>query len=330
VHSELAEFVDPSESSLRGQWESVLGRDVVPLGTRQVKFVPCEVVLCLCASLLVDHRKYGGTSSDRAEFPVQHFARLFKRRPSSFLAKMANLDGSRRNSGRNEVDVSIFLRSDVALMQSVYLRIIRSARILGIDSEQLPDFLDLESGRELWLEGQDELVESEIEASLDQTLERWAVERDDLPLETTQRLLTSTVRIGQHRFAERVLKTHDHRCVFCGMSGFIAGRRRPKMLVASHIKPWRDSSGKERLDYRNGLTACPTHDVAFDTGLITVETDLTVKYAPGVEDEIASQNALRFALGRPPLAERLILPESAVRPDISYLSWHRTEVFVDY
>lgn len=43
------------------------------------------------------------------------------------------------------------------------------------------------------------------------------------------------------------------------------------MLVASHLEPWRDSAPAERLDALNGLTACPTHDVAFDTGLLTVD-----------------------------------------------------------
>ena len=31
-----------------------------------------------------------------------------------------------------------------------------------------------------------------------------------------------------------------------------------------------DSTSAERLDPRNGLAACPAHDVAFDTGKITV------------------------------------------------------------
>ena len=46
------------------------------------------------------------------------------------------------------------------------------------------------------------------------------------------------------------------------------------MLLAGHIKPWRDSTHRERLDLSNGLAACPSHDVAFDTGLLTVEDDL--------------------------------------------------------
>jgi predicted restriction endonuclease len=39
------------------------------------------------------------------------------------------------------------------------------------------------------------------------------------------------------------------------------------MLVAGHIKPWKDSTSAERMDLRNGLAACLSHDLAFDTGL---------------------------------------------------------------
>jgi putative restriction endonuclease len=310
------------------QWRSVLARNAVNPPKRQVDFIACEVVLSLCASLLVDFHKYGGTSSHKAEFTVQHLARLFERRPSSFLAKMTNLDNSRPNGGRYDVEVAARLLSDTELLQDVYLRILRAARRQGIDREQLPDFLDLEDGRALWLVGQEELSESEIEKSLEGVLEKRAREQGDVPLELTQRLLTATVRIGQHRFAQGVLANHQHRCVFCGLSGIIAGERRPRMLTASHIKPWRDSTGKERLDNRNGFTACPTHDVAFDTGLITVDSDLNVKYSPGIERDMTIEAPLRAALGKPPLADKLILPDVAVRPDVVYLDWHRTQIFV--
>ena len=48
---------------------------------------------------------------------------------------------------------------------------------------------------------------------------------------------------------------------------------------AGHIKPWKDSSAGERLDPRNGLAACPSHDVAFDTGMLTVTADLKIHLA---------------------------------------------------
>lgn len=40
------------------------------------------------------------------------------------------------------------------------------------------------------------------------------------------------------------------------------------MLVASHIKPWRDSNNQERLDKFNGLLLLANLDKAFDLGFI--------------------------------------------------------------
>ena len=164
--SVISEFLDPSPAALEAQWKSVLARQEVPKGSRQVPFVPSEVVLSLCASLLVDHRRFGSSSAHRAGMPVQHLASLFKRPPTSFIAKMANLDGTRSHGGRYEVEVASLMLSDSVLMQDVYLRILRSARSHGIDEHALPDFLELENGETLWLAGQEELVQSEIERIL--------------------------------------------------------------------------------------------------------------------------------------------------------------------
>ncbi|MCJ7989307.1 HNH endonuclease [Priestia sp. OVS21] len=42
-----------------------------------------------------------------------------------------------------------------------------------------------------------------------------------------------------------------------------------RLLIASHIKPWKDSNDKERLDLNNGLLLCPNHDWLFDKGYIS-------------------------------------------------------------
>ena len=42
-------------------------------------------------------------------------------------------------------------------------------------------------------------------------------------------------------------------------------------LVASHCKPWRDSSNEERLNGENGLLLTPTIDHLFDRGFIGFE-----------------------------------------------------------
>ncbi|WP_415668942.1 HNH endonuclease [Williamsia muralis] len=313
---------------MTAQWRSILDRRVPAAGKRQDDFVPCEVVLCLCASLLVDYNRFGSGSAHRAGFPVQELARLFKRPPTSVIAKMTNLEGTRSRGGKYDRRVSDALLPDQYAMQDVYLKIIRAARSLGVDEAALPDFLELETGDELWLLGQEELDDAELDRSVAPEVERLARNKPELSTQVTQRLLIARARIGQHRFARGVLTNHSNRCVFCGLSGHIGGLRRKRMLTASHIKPWRDSDNKERLDTRNGLTACPTHDVAFDTGLITVDDDLRIQYSSGVEENFASEPPLRAALGKPPLFDKLVLPVSAARPDFAYLDWHRERVFV--
>ena len=83
----------------------------------------------------------------------------------------------------------------------------------------------------------------------------------------TEQIILAAARVGQHVFAVNVLSNCGQRCVFCGLKPLASGAKR--MLMAGHIKPWKDSAPSERLDLRNGLAACPDHDVAFDTGLLT-------------------------------------------------------------
>ena len=83
------------------------------------------------------------------------------------------------------------------------------------------------------------------------------------------------------------------------------------MLVAGHIKPWKDSAPSERLDPRNGLAACPSHDVAFDTGLLTVGTALHIQVSEALAKAARGDPLTRQYYGRPPLLERLLLPDEA-------------------
>ena len=99
------------------------------------------------------------------------------------------------------------------------------------------------------------------------------------------------------------------------------------MLLAGHIKPWKDSTPAERLAPQNGLAACPSHDVAFDTGLLTVSTELRIQIAPSLADAVRGDHLTRQYYGRPPLLETLLLPDGAQRPARKYLDWHRENVF---
>jgi putative restriction endonuclease len=54
----------------------------------------------------------------------------------------------------------------------------------------------------------------------------------------------------------------------------------PIHLVASHCKPWRDSSNEERINGENGLLLTPTIDHLFDRGFIGFEDNGTLILSP--------------------------------------------------
>jgi putative restriction endonuclease len=320
----LADYLDLTAGDAQAQFRMLLERRPVQQG-RQVPFFPVETLLCLAASFLVNHRRFGGSTAHQAPEPVPSLARLFSRPPSSVLAKMANLDGSRSHGARWDVLAGAMLRDDPARFSQIYRLLLHAARAEGIGPRRVPDFLGLEQGGELTLLGQDELDLSVLEQSLREQIERDADRGAFSPLET-ERILLAAARVGQHVFAQQVLANCGSRCVFCGLRPAAFGAKR--MLLAGHIKPWKDSTPTERLDPRNGLAACPAHDVAFDTGLLAVNGGLRIHVARSLSEATEADPLARQYYGRPPLQETLLLPTGAQPPARKYLDWHRQKIFV--
>jgi putative restriction endonuclease len=104
--------------------------------------------------------------------------------------------------------------------------------------------------------------------------------------------------------------------------------RRQAHARSRHIKPWKDSTSTERLDLRNGLAACPSHDVAFDTGLVTVDASLQVHVSGVLTAAVRTDPLTRQYYGRPSLLDTILLPDQAQLPGRKYLVWHRTNIFV--
>jgi putative restriction endonuclease len=50
----------------------------------------------------------------------------------------------------------------------------------------------------------------------------------------------------------------------------------PKLLIASHIKPWKASTPNEKTAASNGLLLNAFHDRAFDQGLISIDDDYRI------------------------------------------------------
>ncbi len=321
--ADLGDYLELTAGQAREQFRVLLARGPVP-GGRQVAFVPAETLLCLAASFLVNHRRFGGATAHQAPEPVPSLARLFSRPPSSVLAKMANLDGSRSHGARWDVLAGAMLRDDPARFTQIYRRLLQAARAEGIGPGVLPDFLHLELGGELVLLGQEELNSSVLEAGLHDLITRHAA--SGWPERETERILLAAARVGQHVFAVQVLANCGSRCVFCGLDPAAFGARR--MLLAGHIKPWKDSTPGERLDPCNGLAACPAHDVAFDTGLLTVNGGLRIHLARPLADATQTDPLTRQYYGQPPLRTVLLLPPGAQAPGRKYLDWHRHKIFV--
>jgi hypothetical protein len=80
----------------------------------------------------------------------------------------------------------------------------------------------------------------------------------------TERDTLAKARIGQGRFKADVISKWGLGEV-CAVTGVAV----PEMLVASHIKPWRDSTNLERLDPMNGLLLVAHLDKLFDRTLLS-------------------------------------------------------------
>ncbi len=321
--ADLADYLELTVAQARDQFQALLQRRPVASG-RQVTFLPVETLLCLATSFVVNHRHFGGSTAHQAPEPVPSLARLFSRPPSSVLAKMANLDGSRSHGGKWDVLAGARLRNEPGRFSALYRLLLAAARAEGIGPDRLPDFLCLEHGGELFLLGQDDLDISVLEAELQEQVRRQAEDSVWSELET-ERIFLAAARVGQHLFALRVLENCGGSCVFCGFTPGAFGAKR--MLLAGHIKPWRDSTPSERLDTRNGLAACPAHDVAFDTGMLTVNGGLRIHMASSLAAAVQDDPLARQYYGEPPLRQLLLLPPGAQKPAQKYLDWHRRKIF---
>ncbi len=130
-------------------------------------------------------------------------------------------------------------------------------------------------------------------------------------LKPTERKALAKARLGQGRF---------RRDLFSMWKGCaVTGVRVPEVLRASHIKPWRHSDNRERLDPYNGLLLLPQYDALFDKGLVGFEEDGSILMSRAMQHQdlelvgISPKSKLRFvAAGHQP-----------------YLAYHRDRVLVE-
>jgi hypothetical protein len=117
-------------------------------------------------------------------------------------------------------------------------------------------------------------------------------------------------------FRNTVLASYENRCAVTGMAV-------EKMLIASHIIPWKDDVAR-RADPTNGICLNALYDQAFDRGFITFDDDFKLVISSLLKgEEIPEFQQINFVKmeGSP-----LLLPHR-FRPDTVALEIHRSEIF---
>ena len=124
-------------------------------------------------------------------------------------------------------------------------------------------------------------------------------------------------RIGQGFFRRAVLANYNECCCITGIAD-------PRLLVASHIRPW-GIDIENRHNPANGFLLSATFDKAFDRGLVTINSELRVQIACELRQNPSPETRAYFEKYEDaPI-------RSAVRfdPDPAFLDWHNRHCFVD-
>jgi hypothetical protein len=124
-------------------------------------------------------------------------------------------------------------------------------------------------------------------------------------------------RVGQGLYRENLLAS-------CGALCPITGIEDVNLLVASHIKPWRDASNIERLDSQNGFILSPLWDKLFDSGLISFDDEGHLL----VSTNLDSRTMRMIGLVPGSLCRKLPIGGEGNSRRRIYLGYHRDKVFL--
>jgi len=103
----------------------------------------------------------------------------------------------------------------------------------------------------------------------------------DRTLEETVKATLVQARRGQGLFRKRVHLIE----VGCRVTQVTA----EKLLVASHIKPWKTSTNEERMSGNNGLFLSPHIDALFDKGYITFGPTGKIEVSPLLDSDVLTR-----------------------------------------
>jgi hypothetical protein len=135
--------------------------------------------------------------------------------------------------------------------------------------------------------------------------------RNDKTLPETDREAIIKARIGQGLFRSN-LKQVESGCRVTGITD-------ERFLIASHIKPWRNSNNDERIDGNNGLLLSPHIDRLFDKGWISFSDSGDMLISDSAPDEVLQKWGIKESATKKAFSEK----------QKAYLAYHRNEIFLD-
>ena len=89
----------------------------------------------------------------------------------------------------------------------------------------------------------------------------WGIAVSSKPIQIEKESLQK-VRTAQTSYRKKVLDLWGNRCAVTAVDN-------TSWLIASHIKPWHESSASEKIDPYNSLLLTPNYDKLFDRGVIS-------------------------------------------------------------
>ncbi|MGC6425751.1 MAG: HNH endonuclease [Akkermansiaceae bacterium] len=135
-----------------------------------------------------------------------------------------------------------------------------------------------------------------------------------IPEGSTEKLALVKTRRYQSFFRKAVLGSYGNRCAITGLA-------EPKLLRASHIIPWSQST-ENRLNPGNGICLSGTYDLAFDQFLITFDEDFRLVIGGHLKAQKEDAIDRQFLSLE---GARLTLPEKNL-PCVQSLQWHREQL----
>ena len=132
-----------------------------------------------------------------------------------------------------------------------------------------------------------------------------------------ERTVTIKQRVNQNFFRKSVLASYNHSCCITGLAN-------DELLIASHIKPWKDSDENEKTNPSNGVCLNALHDKAFDRGLITIDKNKIVHISNDITDIFGGETVDKYF--KEYNGKQIILPDKFL-PDEKFLEYHNDVIF---